>query len=96
LEYPRRGIFSVGFVTRSNAKDDFLTVFLATSPNPTSGFLLLVPRDEVAILDIPVEEAIKLVVSSGAVMTSEQAEEIHRQIKPISIDDEGQGVHGDG
>jgi len=55
IEYPRKGIFSIGFLT---GKD---------TPNPTSGFFLLVPKDEVKILDMTVEEGLKLVVSSGGI-----------------------------
>jgi len=74
IEYPRKGIFSIGFLTgkdRSIAKDatgkELLNVFVATTPNPTSGFFLLVPKDEVKILDMTVEEGLKLVVSSGGI-----------------------------
>ncbi len=98
FQYPRQGIFSVGFVTRNFPGDSLVTIFLATSPNPTSGFMLMVPRTDVAFLDIPVEDAIKLVVSSGAVMTVEQAEEIQRHVHLASPDGvEGmEGINGDG
>ncbi len=79
IEYPRKGLFSMGFVTanvpkafaaaepnlRGNA--DLVTVFIATTPNPTSGFFVLVPRSDVTVLPISVAEAMKLVVSAGAV-----------------------------
>ncbi len=71
--YPRRGLYSMGFVTRDEPEQTLVNVFLPTTPNPTSGFMLLVPRQELVELSIPVEEAIKLIVSGGAIMTSEQA-----------------------
>lgn len=73
FQYPRQGLFSIGFVTRDEKHESLVNVFLPTTPNPTSGYLLLVPRQDVRVLDIPVEEAIKLIVSGGAIMTSDQA-----------------------
>lgn len=71
--YPREGLFSLGFVTRDDAEQPLVNVFLPTAPNPTSGFMLLIPRHELSELDIPVEDAIKLIVSGGTIMTSAQA-----------------------
>ncbi|GAB4388014.1 DUF502 domain-containing protein [Albidovulum sp.] len=75
VEYPRRGIWAVGFVsTRARGEilarlpaDEVMTVFLPTTPNPTSGFLLYVPRQDVILLDMSVEDAAKLVISAGLV-----------------------------
>ena len=77
LEYPRKGIWAVVFIatdTRgevgSKLKEeghDTISVFLPTTPNPTSGFLLFVPRKDVIILDMGVEEGAKLVISAGLV-----------------------------
>jgi uncharacterized membrane protein len=74
VEYPRKGIFSLGFVTK-DASDfftgatgkDCLSVFIPTTPNPTSGFILIVPKDELQILNIPVEEGVKYVISAGLI-----------------------------
>jgi len=77
--YPRPGIYSLGFVTRDEAADDLVTVFLPTAPNPTSGYMLLVPRTEIRPVDIPIEEAIKLIVSGGSIMTEAQARLIQEQ-----------------
>lgn len=73
FQYPRPGIFSIGFVTRDEPGEPLVNVFLPTTPNPTSGYLLLVPRQDVRESDIQVEEAIKLIVSGGAIMTAQQA-----------------------
>ena len=75
VEYPKKDVFAVGFVTRS-AKwpgldprmADILLVFLPTTPNPTSGFLLLVPRSQTVDLPISVEDGIRMVISGGIVL----------------------------
>jgi uncharacterized membrane protein len=74
VQYPIAGTFAVGFVTTdSKFQDadgktrDFFNVFLPTTPNPTSGFFLMVPANEVIALDCSVEEALKMVISGGAV-----------------------------
>lgn len=73
LEYPRRGIYSLGFTTamaagavRDKMKEEALTAFVPTSPNPTSGVFLIVPKSEAIFLDMTVEDALKLVISGGA------------------------------
>ena len=78
VEYPRDGIFSLGFLTSDLSRDlsylskdfELVNVFIPTSPNPTSGMFLMVPKNEVNFLDMKVEEAVKLIVSGGAVMPS--------------------------
>ena len=74
VEYPRRGIWAVGFITgrtegevQNLIADDLINVFLPTTPNPTSGFLLFVPKQDLVKLDMAVEEAIKMVISGGIV-----------------------------
>ena len=75
FEYPRKGIYSIGFVTRDAGGEvkekldkEMVSLFLPTTPNPTSGFLLFVPKDEIIILDMPIEESLKLIISGGAVL----------------------------
>ncbi|MEG9862469.1 MAG: DUF502 domain-containing protein [Parvularculales bacterium] len=74
IEYPRRGIWAIGFVTgktrgevQNMSSEELVNVFVPTTPNPTSGFLLFFPRDELITLDMKVEEAVKMVVSGGIV-----------------------------
>lgn len=74
VEYPRRGIWAVGFVTSTTkgeiqnlTEDDVVNVFIPTTPNPTSGFLLFVPRRDLVTLHMTIEEGIKLVISGGLV-----------------------------
>ncbi len=76
IEYPRRGLYAIAFVSRDTigeipvkAEDgDMVSVFLPTTPNPTSGFLLFVPLRDVIKLDMSVEQAAKLVISAGLVV----------------------------
>ena len=75
IEYPRKGIYSIGFFTQDTRgevqerlKHDVVSVFLPTTPNPTSGFLLFVPKVDVTELDMSIEEALKLVISGGAII----------------------------
>ena len=72
VEYPRRGSWAVGFATKENTgeitskvKKDLINVFVPTTPNPTSGFLLMFPKDEVIYLDLTFEQASKFIVSAG-------------------------------
>ena len=84
VEYPRRGIWAIGFISTSakgeiegsiHAHEDIVSVFLPTTPNPTSGFLLFVPRHDVTILKMTVEDAAKLVISAGLVYPAREDEE---------------------
>jgi len=72
VEYPRKGSWAVGFVTKDNEGEiskktnkSLVNVFVPTTPNPTSGFLLMFPKDEVIYLDLTFEEASKFIVSAG-------------------------------
>lgn len=76
IEYPRRGLWAVVFIAteakgevshRLPEEDDTISVFLPTTPNPTSGFLLFVPRKDVMVLEMSVEDAAKLVISAGLI-----------------------------
>jgi len=77
IEYPRKGIYSMGFQTAGVASlgeiqqrtgEDVICVFVPTTPNPTSGFIMFVPKQDVVVLQMAVEEAIKMVVSLGVVV----------------------------
>lgn len=82
IEYPRKGIWAIGFVStqakgevrkRTPVEEPLISVFLPTTPNPTSGFLLFVPESDVIILDMSVEDAAKLVISAGLVYPNDAA-----------------------
>lgn len=75
IEYPRRGVWVLGFLTgqgkgeiQQRTDSDLLNVFIPTTPNPTSGFLLMVPREDVHDLDMSIPDAMKLIISGGAVV----------------------------
>ena len=72
LEYPRKGVWAVGFATKETKglikkmiNDELINVFLPTTPNPTSGFLLMVPKKDLIYLDVSFEQASKFIVSAG-------------------------------
>ena len=72
LEYPRKGIWVVGFATKENkgiisskVKEELVNIFVPTTPNPTSGFLLMVPKKDLIYLDVSFEQASKFIVSAG-------------------------------
>ena len=76
IEYPRKGIWAIGFVSteargeianHAPTSGPLLSIFLPTTPNPTSGFLLYVPKEDVILLDMSIEDAAKLIISAGLV-----------------------------
>lgn len=82
IEYPRKGIWAIGFISTSakgeisdktGTDDEIMSIFLPTTPNPTSGFLLFVPRQDVVELDMTVEDSAKLVISAGLVYPNSKA-----------------------
>ncbi len=83
IEFPRRGLYSVGFVTGSPNGEikekvgagEHTSVFVPTTPNPTSGFFMIVPRDELIFLEMSVEEAFTLIISAGIVIPSERRQQ---------------------
>lgn len=83
VEYPRKGMWSIAFQTGTgfnvpgeSAVSDMVTVFIPTTPNPTAGFLLLVPKQDVVELKMNTEQALKLVISLGVVLPPSMAEQI--------------------
>lgn len=74
FEYPRRGLYALGFLTSDWGRviegvvpDEMMTVFLPTTPNPTSGLFILIPRKELIFVNISIEEGVKMIVSGGLV-----------------------------
>ena len=72
LEYPRKGVWAVGFATKENTgiikekvKEELINVFVPTTPNPTSGFLLMIPKKDLIYLEVTFEQASKFIVSAG-------------------------------
>lgn len=81
IEYPRPGLWAIGFVTSNlkgapldYLKEDYVCVFVPTTPNPTSGFLLFTKREDIKILDMTPEEGAKMIISGGMVASNEDLE----------------------
>lgn len=97
VEYPRKGLWAVGFVTAdlSGAPEreldgdgkDYVCVFVPTTPNPTSGFLLFVPNDEIKLLDMTPEEGAKMIISGGMVSSNEALEKYDADQPKMPLDD---------
>lgn len=97
IEYPRKGIWAIGFVTADlsgapkNTLDpdgkDYVCVFVPTTPNPTSGFLLFIPNDEIKLLDMTPEEGAKMIISGGMVSSNEALETYERKKKSVPLND---------
>ena len=75
VEFPRKGVFSIGFITSDELEEaqartaqDVTCVFVPTTPNPTTGFIILVPRDEVVRMDMTVDEAFRMLLTLGVVV----------------------------
>lgn len=78
IEYPRRGIYTLAFITGQGKGEiprrlgmEMVNVYVPTTPNPTSGFFLSLPKEDVVELDMPVEDGFKIVISSGLIIPSE-------------------------
>lgn len=89
IEYPRRGLWTIGFITGEtlgevqNLTDDkVVNVFVPTTPNPTSGFLLFVPERDLVVLKMSVEEAVKMIISGGIVAPPERKSAIAATTAP--------------
>jgi len=91
VEYPRHGLWALAFVTSVTKGEvqrltevDVVNIFLPTTPNPTSGFLLFVPRAAVIHLDMSVEEGIKMVISGGLVTPEDRAAGVQALSRPVA------------
>jgi uncharacterized membrane protein len=70
VEFPRPGIFSLGFITNDefpHIEDDTYSIFIPTTPNPTSGWFVVLPREDVKILDMSVDQGMEFIISAGMV-----------------------------
>jgi uncharacterized membrane protein len=94
FEYPRRGSWAIGFITgrtegevQSLPEDEVVNVFLPTTPNPTSGYLLFISKKDLVMLDMTVEEGIKMVVSGGIVTPPDRRAEEDKTIRRVASAD---------
>lgn len=91
VEYPRRGVWAIAFITgrtegevQNITEEEVINIFLPTTPNPTSGFLLFVPKEDLVHLDMGVEEAIKMVISGGIVTPPDRRPLAEQKIPKVS------------
>ncbi len=91
VEYPRRGIWAIAFITgrtegevQNLTEEEVINIFLPTTPNPTSGFLLFIPKEELVMLSMSVEDAIKMVISGGLVTPPDLRPEEERDTPQVS------------
>jgi uncharacterized membrane protein len=89
VEFPRRGVFSIGFITsheleEAQAKTEQVVtcVFVPTTPNPTTGFIILVPKDEVTYMDMTVDEAFKMLLTLGVVVPTWKKKPVDGRLAP--------------
>lgn len=83
IEYPRKGVYTLGFLTgeskgevQRRTNKNCINIFLPTTPNPTSGWLVLVPEEDVTILDMSIEQGLKFIISGGVVVPPDRADMI--------------------
>ena len=83
IEYPRKGLWSLAFMTSDNLGEvqaktagEVMSVFIPTTPNPTSGFIIMVPKDDVIELDMAVEDGLKMIISLGVAVPPWQKEQL--------------------
>jgi len=89
VEFPRKGIFSVGFITshdleevQAKTEQEVTCVFVPTTPNPTTGFIVLVPKGEVVMLDMTVDEAFKMLLTLGVVVPTWKNKPVDGRLAP--------------
>jgi uncharacterized membrane protein len=93
VEFPRKGVFSIGFITSEDLEEvqartaqDVTCVFVPTTPNPTTGFIILVPRDEVVRLDMTVDDAFKMLLTLGVVVPKWRNKPVDARLAPQQIE----------
>lgn len=91
IEYPRAGCWTIAFLTgvpggdvKNHLQGDFISVYVPTTPNPTSGFFLMLPRAEAIELDMNVDEALKYIVSMGVVSPENAAKPAPKEVPPLA------------
>jgi uncharacterized membrane protein len=91
IEYPRKGLWSLAFMTsealgevQAKTTEDVVSVFIPTTPNPTSGFVIMVPKAEVIELDMAVEDGLKMIISLGVAVPQWQKDELVKKASTSS------------
>jgi uncharacterized membrane protein len=90
VEYPRKGIWSVGYATGSGIRKivegqekEFVTILIPTAPTPLSGFVIMVPKEDTIDLDMSIEEALRFIISAGVI--APQGKEVGRSLQPAGL-----------
>lgn len=93
VEFPRKGIYSIGFITSNELEEaqaktaqDVTSVFVPTTPNPTTGFLVLVPKEEIVLMDMSVDEAFKMLLTLGVVVPTWKNKPVHGRLAPQQVE----------
>ena len=93
VEFPRKGIYSIGFITSNELEEaqartaqEVTSVFVPTTPNPTTGFLVLIPKDEVVLMDMTVDEAFKMLLTLGVVVPTWKQKPVGGRLAPQQVD----------
>lgn len=93
VEFPRKGVFSIGFITsheleeaQAKTEQDVTCVFVPTTPNPTTGFLVLIPKDEVVLMDMTVDEAFKMLLTLGVVVPTWKNKPADGRLAPQQVE----------
>jgi len=102
VEFPRKGLYTIGFVTgipgreiQKKAEQNYISVFLPTTPNPTSGYLIIIPEDELVEMDMSVEEALTYVISVGIVNPSDHHNKRREKLHDGDHVDKLKSLNGD-
>lgn len=89
VEFPRKGVFSIGFITSHDLEEaqaktaqEVTCVFVPTTPNPTTGFLVMIPKDEVVYMDMTVDEAFKMLLTLGVVVPTWKNKPVDGRLAP--------------
>jgi uncharacterized membrane protein len=93
VEFPRKGVFSIGFITSHDLEEaqaktaqEVTCVFVPTTPNPTTGFIVLVPKNEVVIMDMTVDEAFKMLLTLGVVVPTWKNKPVDGRLAPQQVE----------
>ena len=93
VEFPRKGVFSIGFITSHDLEEaqaktaqEVTCVFVPTTPNPTTGFIVLVPKDEVVVMDMTVDEAFKMLLTLGVVVPTWKNKPVDGRLAPQQVE----------
>lgn len=93
LEYPRKGLYTLAFITGATSAEtiektegEFVNIYVPTTPNPTSGFMLMLPKEEVVELEMSVEDGLKMIISGGVVTPEVKKKVVTKSNDPAALE----------